>query len=162
MCPKQIERFSKTHSGRRVSNRAAPRPFLEQGFLMPMALFIVIGLGTLALAMSRMGAGSLSAAVQESLSAQAFYAAESGAQYGMHALLFDTADRAQADTRCTSLAGSVLNFSTRGLAACSAAIDCSAISNTGPVRVYQIESAASCGSGDFLSQRTVAVAATYK
>lgn len=130
---------------------------------MPLALFIVIGLGALALAISRMSSGSFSAAVQETLAVQAFYAAESGAQYGLHRLLFDAANKGVVDTRCAAVNGATLNLNVAGLRDCSVAIACSIQSNAGETAgIYRLTSSATCGSGDMLAQRRVVTAARYE
>jgi MSHA biogenesis protein MshP len=135
----------------------------QGGFLMPLALFIVVGLGALAIAIGRLGSGSFSTAVQETLSVQAFYAAESGAQYAMHRLLFDAADSGEVDARCAAINGLNLNFSASGLGACSAQLICTPASNEGDnAGIYRLQSSASCGSGDLLAQRRISVAARYE
>lgn len=140
-----------------------PHKKSQAGFLMPLALFIVVGLGALAIAISRMGAGSFSSAVQETLSVQAFYAAESGAQYGMNQLLFDAADKTAVDARCASVNGATLNFAVAGLRDCNVAITCAAQSNAGEsAGIYRLTSLATCGGGDLLAQRRVVTAARYE
>lgn len=135
----------------------------QAGFLMPLALFIVVGLGALAIAINRIGSGSFSSAVQETLAVQAFYAAESGAHYGMSQLLFDAADKNAVDTRCASVNGATVNFTAAGLRECSANIECSAQSNTGEsAGIYRLRSFATCGSGSLQAQRSVVTAARYE
>lgn len=135
----------------------------QAGFLMPLALFIVVGLGALAIAISRMESGSFSSAVQETLAVQAFYAAESGAHYGMNQLLFDVADKNAVDTNCVSVNGATVNFTVAGLRDCSATIECSAQSNTGEsAGIYRLRSFATCGSGSLHAQRSVVTAARYE
>jgi MSHA biogenesis protein MshP len=101
--------------------------------------------------------------VQETLAVQAFYAAESGAQYGMHRLLFDAANKSAVDTRCAAVNGVSLNLTAAGLRDCSVAIACSVQSNSGEtVGIYRLSSSATCGSGDLLAQRRVVTAARYE
>ncbi len=135
----------------------------QAGFLMPLALFIVLGLGALALAISRLGSGSYSAAVQETLAVQAFYAAESGAQYGLHRLLFDAANKSAVDTRCAAVNGSSVNLTAAGLSDCNVALSCAVVVNTGETPgIYRLQSTATCGGGTLLTQRSVVTAARYE
>lgn len=135
----------------------------QRGFLMPLALFIVIGLGALALAISRFSAGSLSSAVQETLSVQALYAAESGAQYAMNKLLYNVTSRPAADANCISISGDILALTESSLASCQVLLTCERITSAGGgVRVYKVSSAAQCGGGQLLAQRRIEVAALFE
>jgi len=135
----------------------------QSGFLMPLALFILVGLGALAIAISRLSSGQFSSAVQETLSVQAFYAAEGGAQLAMNRILFDVANKSAADANCVSVNGSSLNYSATGLRGCSVRLTCSAVANTGDTAgVYQILSTASCGGGKLVAQRQLATAVRYE
>jgi MSHA biogenesis protein MshP len=135
----------------------------QAGFLMPLALFIVVGLGALALAISRMGSSNFSAAVQEALSVQAFYAAESGIQYGMNRLLFDAVDKNAVNTRCSSVNGATVTFNVAGLRDCSVLLNCNTVSNTGDsAGIYRLQSSATCGSDSLQAQRSLVAAARYE
>jgi MSHA biogenesis protein MshP len=83
-------------------------PKQQQGFLLPLAIFIVVVMGIFALVLSRNTIQSNISATQEAISMQAFYAAESGAQLGMQGLFFPTTpannNRQQVDGRCNTLA----------------------------------------------------------
>ncbi len=130
---------------------------------MPLALFILVGLGALAIAISRLSAGQFSAAVHESLSVQAFYAAESAAQVAMHQILFNTADKAGADGKCAAANGDILTFSAAGLNACSAQIACSIASSAGDTAgIYRVEATASCGQGQLAAERRVITGVRYE
>ncbi len=138
------------------NSMALPRK--HRGFLIPVAAMIVVGIGVLALAMSRIASQSSQASVIEGISAQAFYAAESGAQYGMSVLMFNVTNRATADTNCGTVNGSTLNYTVTGLQACSAQITCTVSTVVGnPQSFYTIRSEASCGSGDIQAERIVQV-----
>lgn len=130
----------------------------QKGFLIPVAAMIVIGIGVLAVAINRITSQSSQASVAEGISMQAFYAAESGAYYGMSRLMYDVSARATADANCTALSGSVLNYSVTGLQVCSATITCTvSVVGGSPQSFYTIRSNASCGSGEIFSQRIVEV-----
>jgi len=129
-----------------------------RGFLIPLSAIIVVGISILAIAISDMSSQSSQASVTEGVSVQAFYAAESGAYYGMNQLIFDVTDRAIADVNCAAVNGDTINFTTNGLQSCSANIFCILSTVTGnPQSFYTIRSEATCGSGSLISERIVEV-----
>ena len=140
----------------------------QQGFLLPAAAFILVGLGALAVAVSRLSGQSSLSAVQEVVSVQTFYAAESGAQYAMSRIFYVPSggiaiSRAAADSNCADLSGASLNFGGDGLANCSTSLTCS-ISNDSAnlTSFYHISSAASCGIAEVTAQRSIEVAASMQ
>lgn len=148
MCPKLI--FEKTLAK-------------QAGFLMPLALFILVGLGALALTISRLSSGQFSSAVQETLSVQAFYAAESAAQVAMSRILFSATSKAEADLNCINVDGESLNYSVPGLSDCSAQLSCAVIVNSGDqAGIYRLESRATCGGGSLLAERRLVTAVRYE
>lgn len=140
-----------------------PKPSLalarQRGFLMPVALFIVVGLGALAMAISRMGSANASNVTLAGVTAQALYAADSGGQVAAHRVLFGAQDRDQADANCSAIDQTELVLTAVGLRGCRVALLCARRTHAGgsPNRLYAIESAATCGSGDVFSARTIAV-----
>jgi len=73
----------------------------QKGFLLPLAVFIVVVMGLFALVLSRNTIQTNTSVTQEAVSTQAFYAADSGAQFGMQKLFFpDASARQQVDRRC--------------------------------------------------------------
>ena len=130
---------------------------------MPAALFIIIALAGLAITISRLTSGTFSTSVQEAISVQSLYAAESGAQYAMHKLLFNVTSGTEADSNCTNINGSVLNYTAIGLTGCRAILSCTNTSNlAGSARIYDVQSAGSCGGGDLTAERTIGVKAVYE
>ena len=133
------------------------------GFLIPLSLFILVGLGVLAIAISRMSSQANTSFTLEGVSAQAFYAAETGAQYGMHRLMFDVDDRTTSDANCAAMPANVDNFpraSAAGLQACAISLSCDRATVSGsPKSFYTIRSSATCGSGNLSSTRTIEVSA---
>jgi hypothetical protein len=130
---------------------------------MPLTLFILVGLGALAIAISRLSSGQFSAAVQETLSVQAFYAAESASQVAMSRILFDAASKVSADANCATVNGSSLNFSAVGLRDCSVQLVCTAVANSGDsAGIYRVESTATCGGGTLLAARRLVTAVRYE
>ena len=75
----------------------------QRGFLIPTALFIVVALGALAISIARMAGSANSIALREALSAQAFFAAESGAQLALYNLFNGATTRAQTTTNCSTI-----------------------------------------------------------
>ncbi len=133
---------------------------LQKGFLVPLAAFIVVGIAALAIAISRFGGQNTMSTTQEGLSIQAFYAADSGAQYGMSSVFFSATDRAATDTNCLAVNGASLSFSVSGLSLCSAMLTCSiANDSANTTSFYTIRSAATCGTSDIFAERTIAVSA---
>lgn len=133
----------------------------QRGFLMPLTLFLVVAAAALAVAMSRAGGTGAVSTTQQSLSAQALYAADSGAQYALHRLLWNSADRTEVDNRCAALHGSSLTFDTVGLAGCRASFRCGvAADSSGSANYYTIDSAATCGGGQLMAAREISVS-TY-
>lgn len=130
---------------------------------MPLALFILVGLGALALTISRLSSGQFSAAVQETLSVQAFYAAESASQLAMSRILFSADSKTDADLNCANVNGSRLNYSAPGLNGCAAELVCTAVANAGDsAGIYRVESVASCGGGAMFAERRLVTAVRYE
>ncbi len=128
--------------------------------MIPLAAIIVVGLGVLALAISRISSQTGTSAIQEGISVQAFYAAESGAQLGMGRLFSNPANRAAVDANCIAVSGSNINFTVPGLDTCSTTIGCSRSTDAGDtISFYLITSTASCGSGSLVAERTIQVSA---
>ena len=135
----------------------------QQGFLIPLSVILIVGIGVLALTISRVSSQSNSSSVLEGISLQTFYAAESGAQYGLHQLFFSNTTRADADATCTGVGSpfpNTINFTADGLQLCSTTVSCSFTTDTpATTSFYTIVSAASCGAGDIVAERTVEVRA---
>lgn len=133
----------------------------QGGFLMPVALFIVVGLGALALAIARMAGNSQSSAVHQAITVQALYAAESGAQYGANQLLFNAVDKDEVDARCGLVEGATVNFNATGLSQCRAELSCVKTSTGAAAQVYELASRGLCGSGMLVAERTVVATVSY-
>ncbi len=144
----------------RARSRGASPLRRQSGFLVPLALVIVVGLGALAVAMSRLGAQSGGSAFREALSVQAFFAAESGVQYAMGRLFYPNASRAGADAACAAIEGSSLSLDTEGLRACTAELSCSQSSDaTNSISFYTVSASATCGAGELQSERVIQASA---
>lgn len=130
----------------------------QQGFLIPLALFILVVMGVLALTISRTSMQTQASAIQEFTSVQAFYAAESGAQRGMQRL-FLNADitRPGVNGRCSGWS-QTFNFSSDGLKACTARVNCVFVTDAENIRsFYTVTSIGSCGTDQYRAERTIQV-----
>ncbi len=148
----------------------------QQGFLIPLALFILVVMSLFAVVLSRNTIQTSNASTLEMISIQAFYTAESGGQRAMKTLFFPNASTRQSvDLRCAALS-STYSYSVTGLKNCSAVATCSCLytDNTACtpataanystaaatnklISFYKISSVATCGSGNLRSVRTIEV-----
>jgi MSHA biogenesis protein MshP len=95
----------------------------QKGFLLPVALFLIVVLGGMAIIISKKISQSTSTYLLNSISAQTFYAAESGAQAGLHELFYADKDRQLADGRCAAMnISQTLNL--EGLKNCAVSVSC--------------------------------------
>lgn len=134
----------------------------QRGFLLPLALFIMVAMAALALAITRTSSNTFTAVTQESISVQAFYAADSGASWALHRLLFNVTTVADVNGRCTTINGGNLDFSAPGLQNCSAAFTCTKTGTFNGEEVFTLRSSARCGSGSLSAARTVEVGAGWR
>jgi MSHA biogenesis protein MshP len=148
------------HAPIHVSIHARKR---QAGFLIPLALFIVIGASTLAIAMSQMAAGARSSAVLTAFNAQAFYSADAGIQLALHKLYYNNDNQAAVDAACVAFDGSSINFTEEGLVGCSTELSCGITASVdGTVSVYNLLSQSTCGQGDYEVGRRVSASAYMK
>lgn len=142
-------------------------PKRQAGFLIPLAIFIVVVMGLLALALARTTTQTGLATAQELVSLQAFYTAESGAQHGMNHLFYGQEARLEVDSQCNDYS-EVVSFSVTGLKGCTATITCECSGSdpdtgnscgSGTTGFYEIETVGSCGSGVISAQRSIRVSA---
>lgn len=151
----------------------------QRGFLLPLALFILVVMGVLALTISRTATQANTSTIQEFANVQAFYAAESGAQRGMQALFLTTTTRQATDTACANMAVNHNFTGVNGLQLCTATVACTCryqdggvcahgtttnYGPTSPVGVtksfYTIRSVGTCGpAGHYRAVRTIEVGA---
>lgn len=124
----------------------------QQGFSLPIAVFILVILALLAsVAVTLMNRGQQSVS-QEILSTRAFYAAESAAQLALQRLFPLNGGAANCPATTT------LNFNTTGLNACQSSVSCSSLV-AGSRTLYTLRSRASCNSGDLVTVREIEVRA---
>lgn len=150
----------------------------QRGFLLPLALFIIVVMGVLALTISRTSIQSQTAVVQELMNLQSFYAAESGAQRGMKAIFFDVAGRQAADAACTNMNINPSYAGVDGLNACTVVVTCTCRYQNGNAcapgiaanyvpeasvdllkSFYTINSIGGCGEQEYRAERRIQVGA---
>lgn len=167
MCPNNL------HTGK--THLLPKQMFKKQnGFLIPLAIFILVVMSLFALVLSRNTIQTNNSAVLEMISVQAFYAAESGGQRGMQVLFFpDASSRQAVDARCVAL-NSTYTYTVTGLNNCSAAVTCSCLYSdnsacapaiatnysasavTGKLSsFYKVSSVGACGNGNLRAVRTI-------
>jgi MSHA biogenesis protein MshP len=163
-------------------NGKSPKTYSQQrGFLLPLALFIIVVMGVLALTISRTSIQTQTSSIQEFANVQAFYAGESGAQRGMQALFLTNTSRLAADTACEAMAINHDFAGVNGLQLCTVSVTCDCIyqnggaCNTGlaanylPTAAvgvtksfYTLTSQGSCGVDEFRAERTIQVGAQFE
>jgi MSHA biogenesis protein MshP len=148
----------------------------QQGFLLPFALFIIVVLGSMSLVVSKKVAQSSSSYVLNGISVQTFYAAESGAQAGLHELFFLDTDRQLVDGRCKAMNVS-RTLNVEGLKQCAVVVSCGCHYENGATcdetnsanylglsgiahSFYTIDSAAQCGTDPMLAKHKIEVGAS--
>ncbi len=148
----------------------------QRGFLLPLALFILVVMAALAVTISRTATQTQTSSVQEFTNIQSIYAAESGAQRGMQALFLNTTTRQATDAACASMAINHNFPGVSGLQICTATVNCvcryrdNTACNSGSaanyattaavgvtVSFYTLTSVGVCGSQQFRASRTVQV-----
>lgn len=118
----------------------------EKGFSLPLAIFILVIVSLLALAIFRMTALNQQAVAQEVLTARALFAAESGAQVQMMRI-FPISGPA-------NCAAHSIAVTTAGLNACSFNSTCSVLI-VNSQSYYNVESIGRCAIGGVSAQRTI-------
>lgn len=140
-------------------NRIMP---VQKGFLIPLALIIIVGLSALALALGKIASLAGTSATQEGISAQAFYAAESGAQFGMNRLFFPDDTRTTVDTNCLTFP-LTRSFSIIGLKGCDVVVTCTLGTDTNNLTsFFVLNSRGTCGGGEITAQRSIQVTSFVK
>lgn len=127
---------------------------IAQGFSLPMALFILVILGLLAVVLFRTIALGQLSVTQEVLSARAFLAADSGAQAAMMRL-FPVSGAAAS---CTGGAGLSETLTVSGLQQCAITVVCSQ-AMVDSEAVYSVTSTGTCTAGSLRASRVIEVGA---
>jgi MSHA biogenesis protein MshP len=146
----------------------------QRGFLIPLALFILVVMGVMALTIARTSSQSNTVVVQEFINIQSFFAAESGAQRGMQALFLTSAERQLVDAACVNMNLNPDYSGVNGLSACSVIVSCEChyqssddcapatadnYSPTAPAErlksFYTVTSVGACGELPYRAERTI-------
>lgn len=131
----------------------------QTGFLLPAALFILVAVGGLAIAINRISSQAHYALTLEALSSQTFLAAQSAGEFGLHRLMFNQTERSVVDAQCGTFPVT-LNFPSGSMISCTADIECEcrgACLAIGTRSVYTLRAAATCGGGEIVAERTIEV-----
>lgn len=149
----------------------------QDGFLIPLALFIVVVMGLLALVLARNTNVSQRGFTQELLSTQAFYAAETATQRGMQILFFpDASSRQSVDSRCAGLSTTYNFAGVDGLNLCQAQVSCTCVyqnnipcaagtaanyqtASANHTSIYTLTSRGSCSAGNIAAARQIQASA---
>ncbi|MDP2560723.1 type II secretory pathway protein [Psychrobium sp. 1_MG-2023] len=135
-----------------------PRLLKQQGSMLVIALFVIIVLAFLGLAIVQISSDSSRSMVYEVYGARAFNAANSGVERALNEVL------GPGVTPSCSLATPSYNMpDITGFSGCSINLTCNEFSvvETGYTH-FRITSEASCSAGEFVVQRSVAVDARHK
>lgn len=128
----------------------------QTGFSMPVAIFILVVMALIGTAMVQLVSTGHMSVANEALSTRAFYAAESGAQWGMNRLFPPTGSSCPA-TSC--VASSSLTFTAAGLSGCSAVVVCTGLGTFSGREHYGLTSTGTCGSSETTATREIEVRA---
>lgn len=120
----------------------------QAGLGLPVALFIIIIMSLIAIAVNQLTASSNQAYSQNVLSARAFYAAESGAQLRSYNVLSAN------PCSCGGAENVTYNFTVSGLNQCQASTNCTSFVANGET-FCTIVSVGSCSNG--VAERTIEV-----
>ncbi|MBU1435739.1 MAG: type II secretory pathway component [Gammaproteobacteria bacterium] len=130
-------------------------PKANRGSSLVMALFIIVLMSALLLALGRQLISSSKSVSIEVQGNRAFNAAQSGLQLGL-AQLFPVNNTAS----CTAVAAS-FSFSQAGLQSCQANLSCLQVANPDDATrpLYRLTSSGSCHAGDVQSSRVLVMEA---
>lgn len=128
----------------------------QQGFLIPLAIFILLALATLAVVAQRFAAAGVNFTVQEAISLQSQYAAQSGLAYAKHQLLSNQSVALGGRQQCAAINNHHLQFRGDGLNRCVATLRCQPLNhNASEYLVVAVTSEGQCGVDDLKGRRLV-------
>ena len=149
----------------------------QKGFLLPLALFIIVVAASVAVLMSKQVTEVSNSFLLNIFSSQSTYAADTGAELGNYNVLFPGSDRQTSDNRCETL---TINqtFTAAGLDQCTVVVSCNCSYDTGAScdssqtnnyngvngvvnSYYRISSSAQCGSGFFMGRDSRVLESRY-
>ena len=127
--------------------------YRQQGFGLPLAIFIITVLALVIAAMSQLQQTSSEGVSLQVQSHRAFYAAESGIQLALNRLI---PPDGSAGSACSASPFYQRDFSIPGLPNCSVTVNCSVITVTS-INYYTLNATGTCGSGVDAAQRQIEV-----
>jgi MSHA biogenesis protein MshP len=95
----------------------------NQGFLLPLAIFIILIAAGLAVIMSKQATQVANSFLLDSFSLQSIHAADTGVELGAYQVLFPSVTRQDTDNRCTSLSINQV-FNSESLDQCTVSVSC--------------------------------------
>lgn len=125
----------------------------QKGIALPLALFVIVIVALLLAMVVNLQTDRANASVMQIQANKAFYAAESGIQLTLTAMLPPDGSSGLA---CNASMGTITFSAADSLSTCVATVSCQqALVNTKPL--ISLQSTAQCGSGRDLAKRTVTV-----
>ena len=131
-------------------------PYQQQGSMLVIAIFIIVVISLLAASLSRILSSTADSVANEVYSAKAYYAADSGMEYGIYQALRDP-------NFCSSPQPLIPNnfFSNEaGFENCSATAKCESIGLPDGSMQYYLVSTGTCDGGKIVAQHKVEAAVT--
>ncbi|MDX1677895.1 type II secretory pathway component [Arsukibacterium sp.] len=121
----------------------------QQGSALVVAVFVIVVMLALVLALSRILLSSSDSVVYEVQGTRALFAAQSGLELALTEL-FPRSGTAN----CISW---TFNFTAAGLTGCETQVQCTAEAVASPQlsQLYQLQSTASCNANEFITSRTI-------
>ncbi|WP_300424297.1 hypothetical protein [uncultured Thalassolituus sp.] len=127
----------------------------QQGFGLPMALFVVTVLAIIIASMSSVQTDSSASVSLQVQAHRAFYAAESGTEAALNLLLPPDGSPGRA---CATAPFFSAAFNVDGLRGCSTSVTCESVT-VDTVDYFTLTSTGTCGSGEDAAQRILEVRA---
>ncbi len=129
----------------------------QQGSMLVMALFVIIVLAFLGLAMIQITSDSSRSMVYEVYGARALNAANSGANRALNEMFGPGANES-----CNDITTPVLMPNITSLQGCSVVISCLIPFEVNGYTHFRVTSTASCNAGSFITERSVIVEARIR
>lgn len=131
-----------------------PNNIRQRGSALVIAVFIIVVMLALVLALARLLTSSSQSVVYEVQGNRSLFAAQSGLELALVQLFpLDSST-----TSCVAISTS-LTFSGAGLQGCSASLSCTAFADAsaGGSTLYRLSSTGSCSAGEYDTRRTVQI-----
>lgn len=142
----------KSHSLKSDSFMLSRLPHHQRGSLLLTAIFAMIVLGGLSIALLKINAGQQSITSREVLGARAWFAASSGNEWAMTQLFpLVTNETLSPKTTCgfaNLVPATGIDFTATGLKGCKVFVSCK-LKMEGLMSQYYVESKGECGTGEF-------------